>query len=310
MKKRMTKSIFSMTAAGLMIGSMLGTPVLAAEVPAPTLKSEALVRGGLNQAKIKFANETAFGAEKKAGITEINGNTYLFDAAGNKLTGLVETEEGAYYFKEDGTMAEGFVEDNGKKMYFDKESGLQKTGKVEEDGKTYILNENGETQSGWVEEGGEKFFLNEDGSVVKNETRTIDEKRYSFGENGVMDVNVAKAGYVYDANGVGTPDLSGYDKIAQAALAQVGVNQDCTMLVTNSLKAVGINFHGAPAAYLSLGEMTSNPVPGDIIVYQGHVAIYIGDGMAVHGGWNGYTTAVFSVNCSTPLVGFVHPRLP
>lgn len=100
------------------------------------------------------------------------------------------------------------------------------------------------------------------------------------------------------------PDF--YNKIAQAALAQIGVHQDCTMLVTNSLKAVGINFHGAPEAYLSLGTLTSDPVPGDICVYQGHVAIYIGNGQAVHGGWNGYTTQIFSVQCSNPLIGYVH----
>lgn len=101
-------------------------------------------------------------------------------------------------------------------------------------------------------------------------------------------------------------DPNFHQKIADAALAQIGVNQDCTMLVTNSLRAVGINFHGAPEAYLSLGTLTNDPVPGDICVYQGHVAIYIGNGQAVHGGWNGYTTTVFSVQCSNPLIGYVH----
>ena len=106
-----------------------------------------------------------------------------------------------------------------------------------------------------------------------------------------------------------TPSNSGSvssSAIASAALAQVGVNQDCTMLVTNALKAVGINFHGWPSDYASLGSWTSNPVPGDIIIYSGHVAIYIGNGQAVHGGWNGYTTVVFSVNCSNALVGYIH----
>ena len=97
-----------------------------------------------------------------------------------------------------------------------------------------------------------------------------------------------------------------YQKIADAALAQIGVNQDCTMLVTNSLKAVGINFHGAPEAYLSLGTLTNDPVPGDICVYQGHVAIYIGNGQAVHGGWLGYNTVVSSVSCTNPFIGYVH----
>ena len=97
-----------------------------------------------------------------------------------------------------------------------------------------------------------------------------------------------------------------YQRIADAALAQIGVYQDCTMLVTNSLAAVGINFHGAPAAYLSLGPLTNNPVPGDICVYQGHVALYIGNGQAVHGGWYGNQTTIYSVECNQPFIGYVH----
>lgn len=95
-------------------------------------------------------------------------------------------------------------------------------------------------------------------------------------------------------------------KIADAALSQVGVNQDCTMLVTNSLKAVGISFHGWPIQYAALGEWTDTPVPGDIIIYQGHVAIYIGNGQAVHGGWLGVTTVVSSVQCTNQLIGYIH----
>jgi len=92
--------------------------------------------------------------------------------------------------------------------------------------------------------------------------------------------------------------------IASAAYAQLGVSQDCTMLVTNSLAAVGINYHGWPAGYLSLGRTVSaaEAQPGDLAYYQNggmgqaHIAVYVGNGMAVHGGWNGGTTALFSVN--------------
>ncbi|MDJ0317429.1 NlpC/P60 family protein [Arthrobacter antibioticus] len=92
--------------------------------------------------------------------------------------------------------------------------------------------------------------------------------------------------------------------IASAALAQLGVAQDCTALASNSLAAAGINFHGWPAGYLSLGRTVSaaEAQPGDLIYYAdggaglAHIAVYIGNGQAVHGGWNGFTTAVFSAN--------------
>jgi cell wall-associated NlpC family hydrolase len=92
--------------------------------------------------------------------------------------------------------------------------------------------------------------------------------------------------------------------IAAAAYAQLGVSQDCTMLATNSLAAVGINYHGWPAGYLSLGRTVSaaEARPGDLAYYQNggmglaHIAVYVGNGQAVHGGWNGGTTALFSVN--------------
>jgi cell wall-associated NlpC family hydrolase len=92
--------------------------------------------------------------------------------------------------------------------------------------------------------------------------------------------------------------------IAAAAYAQLGVAQDCTMLVTNSLAAVGIHYHGWPAGYLSLGRTVSaaEAQPGDLAYYQNggmgmaHIAVYVGNGMAVHGGWNGGTTALYSVN--------------
>lgn len=85
--------------------------------------------------------------------------------------------------------------------------------------------------------------------------------------------------------------------IASAALAQLGVRQDCTALVSNALAAAGIHFHGWPRDYFSLGSVVSasQALPGDLIYYDNagagmpHIAVYIGNGQAVHGGFNGST---------------------
>lgn len=92
--------------------------------------------------------------------------------------------------------------------------------------------------------------------------------------------------------------------IAAAARAQLGRIQDCTRLASNALAAVGINFHGWPAGYLGLGRQVSaaEAIPGDLAYYQNggagvaHIAVYVGNGQAVHGGWNGNQTVVFSAN--------------
>ena len=113
--------------------------------------------------------------------------------------------------------------------------------------------------------------------------------------------------------------------VVQAALSQLGKTQDCTMLVTNSLASIGINHHGWPESYTSLGTQVSraDAKPGDIIVWydngtkimmgngkvQQHVALVVsndnGKITAVHGGWNGNTTALWSDqiagNASTPI---------
>lgn len=88
--------------------------------------------------------------------------------------------------------------------------------------------------------------------------------------------------------------------IFQAALAQIGTVQDCTMLVTNALRSVGINFHDWPAGYLSLGTVVSEAeaVPGDLVYYKdgglglAHIGVYAGGGKAIHGGWNGDQTVM------------------
>jgi cell wall-associated NlpC family hydrolase len=99
-------------------------------------------------------------------------------------------------------------------------------------------------------------------------------------------------------------------QIAASAIAQAraGIGQDCTMLVTNALATVGIRFHDWPVGYHSLGHTVSaaEAIPGDLIYYAQHgssvphIAVYIGNGRAIHGGWNGNQTIEWSVNVGWP----------
>ncbi|HEX9086932.1 MAG TPA: hypothetical protein VF867_05345 [Arthrobacter sp.] len=72
------------------------------------------------------------------------------------------------------------------------------------------------------------------------------------------------------------------------AYGQVGITQDCTAMVEKALNAAGIPVGDiGPRAFLNYGTVVANPLPGDIIVQSGHVAIYAGNGQAISGGMNG-----------------------
>lgn len=110
----------------------------------------------------------------------------------------------------------------------------------------------------------------------------------------------------------GTAESKYGRKIAEGALGLVGGHMDCTMLATLALQAgTGVYFHGWPEDYRNFPgarEVSwSEAQPGDILVYRDgsgydmngpghadHVAIYVGNGKAVHGGWMGNNVAVAS----------------
>ncbi len=125
-------------------------------------------------------------------------------------------------------------------------------------------------------------------TVIINELEEEEEEEVVVEETKALEQDSVKSSAPVHGNVSGSA-------VANAALAQVGVTQDCTMLVTNALRAVGIYHHSYPAGYLGLGTVVSasEAQPGDLIYYadggmgMAHIAVYIGGGQAVHGGWSG-----------------------
>ncbi len=127
----------------------------------------------------------------------------------------------------------------------------------------------------------------------------------SSGNNASEELNVTVKKKTYRKNG-DTSKFKGTSYIVNAAYAQLGEKQDCTRLVSDSLLAAGINFHGWPIEYFSLGYEipASQAKAGDLIYYANgggglaHIAVYVGNGMSIHGGWHG-NTVLYRYNYST-----------
>ena len=87
------------------------------------------------------------------------------------------------------------------------------------------------------------------------------------------------------------PPPPGY-LLLEAARGQLGVHQDCTALVENALRAIGYSVGDmSPMGFSSFGfqVLPADAQPGDIMMRGGHVSIYSGNGVAIHGGFNGST---------------------
>lgn len=89
-------------------------------------------------------------------------------------------------------------------------------------------------------------------------------------------------------------------RIAAAAQTLVGVTdgQWCTQVVQQALALAGVSdaYQLWPDQYAgTYGYYTNDPQPGNLIYYNNggrgvdHIAIYIGNGLAVHGNYNGRT---------------------
>lgn len=89
--------------------------------------------------------------------------------------------------------------------------------------------------------------------------------------------------------------------VLEAARAQIGQNQDCTALVERALRAVGVNIGDVgPMGFANIGTQVSpaDAQAGDIMMRSGHAAVYAGNGVAVHGGFNGNSTVESSVDAN------------
>lgn len=103
----------------------------------------------------------------------------------------------------------------------------------------------------------------------------------------------SSSGSSSSGNGSYGTNTSAAQKIVEAAYSQLGVpyvyggttpgvGLDCSGLVQYCYAAAGIFLPRTSAAQGGSGIAVTDPQPGDIVCYSGHVGIYIGNGQMIH----------------------------
>ncbi|WP_024476716.1 C40 family peptidase [Arthrobacter sp. CAL618] len=76
--------------------------------------------------------------------------------------------------------------------------------------------------------------------------------------------------------------------LVASAYGQLGAIQDCTILVEQALRSIGLNVGDlGPLQFDQYGTRVATPAPGDLVVRPGHIGIYVGNGNVISSGMNG-----------------------
>ncbi len=145
--------------------------------------------------------------EVYTGLNKLDGYYYYFDNKGIMKTGDIIIEKQIYRFNSDGTLQLGKVTINGDTYYFKGDATVAKGEFIKTDGKLYYYGAaSGKLQkTGWYSQSnGNRYYLNTSTGEVYIGLKTIDNKKYYFNEQGIMQkgkVDVGSSTYYFDKNG-------------------------------------------------------------------------------------------------------------
>ncbi|BFL47722.1 NlpC/P60 family protein [Lactonifactor longoviformis] len=229
----------------------------------------------------------------RIGWEELSGKWYYFDKDGKMVTGWIQIDETWYYLNTKGDAATNWNLIDGYWYYF-YPNGKMAVNWIQLSGTWYYLGENGKMRTGWLSWEGHWFYLRESGAMV---TGWLDWEgnRYYFLSNGVMVTGDYKIGDIpYHFIPTGSLDMG--QSVVNYAMQFIGNPYvwggvsltngcDCSGFTMKVFEKFGITIPRTSGEQRGSGTAVgslSAARPGDLLCYEGHVGIYIGNGQMVN----------------------------
>ena len=148
-------------------------------------------------------------------------------------------------------------------------------GWIQIDATRYYTNAEGIMQTGWQTIGGNRYYFYEGGSMAVGDSR-IDDIPYHFGSDGILNMGQSVVNYAMQF--IGNPYVWAGESLTNGC--------DCSGFTMKIYERFGIT--GMPhnsTSQRSWGDPVGSLAaarPGDLLCFEGHVGIYIGNGEMVN----------------------------
>ena len=208
------------------------------------------------------------------GWVQLEDKWYYFYASGAMATGWVHLGVNDYYFYSSGVMAIGW-EHIGANYYYFETTGVMAANQWKKIGDAwYYFYSTGVMATGWVDVGGKTYYCKSTGVRVSG-TYQVEGIPYYFSSDGVLDMGQSVVNYAMQF--IGNPYVWGGESLTNGC--------DCSGFTMKVFEKFGIKIPRTSGEQRSSGTAVgslSAARPGDLLCYDGHVGIYIGNGEMVN----------------------------
>lgn len=230
------------------------------------------------------------------GWRKYHGKKYYFDSRGYAVKGMQTIKNKRYIFDSAGVLQKGWVKYNSRWYYASPRSGRLRSGWQTVEGKRYYLSPSDKYMlTGFQTIDGKNYYFNASG-VLQTTTQVIGGKEYRFNADGTVNPAPVPVAPAAPAAAPAAVSAARGQQVANFALKYVGnpyrwggssltKGADCSGFVMAVYNNFGIQLPHYDASIRKRGTQVaslSQALPGDVICYRGHVAIYLGNNRIVH----------------------------